>query len=97
MTLESVTKNQLKQSINDSLMLADVELSADAVDTLTKQEMIRVIDWCAAMHYEASDNPIRARCAPKCLRRLLPSDHYLQTWRVPQAKGRGKKPRKRGK
>jgi hypothetical protein len=59
-------------------------LASEALDALTKPEMIQIFRWASAMSHEASDNPCRARCAPKCLRRLLPVDHYLQTWRVPK-------------
>jgi hypothetical protein len=61
---------------------------SESLDALTKDEMVRIIKWATVVHYEASDNPCRARCAPKCLRKLLPKDHYLQTWRMPKRQRR---------
>lgn len=51
---------------------------------LTKDELIKICKWTKIVMYEASDNPCRARYAPKCLRQLLPKDHYLQQWRMPK-------------
>jgi hypothetical protein len=50
--------------------------------TLTEPQRLEVAKWLSDIMFEASDNPVRATPAPECLRKLLPKDHFLQTWRV---------------
>lgn len=53
-----------------------------ALDTLTDDQLTEVIEWASFSHCEASDNNVYAGAAPTCLLALLPSDHYLQLWRL---------------
>ena len=73
-------KAELKKRVTNVLLLV-LDGPLPDLDNLTVHELSQIGKWCAKMHYEASDNPVRARAAPKCLRLLLPKDHYLQTWR----------------
>jgi len=67
--------------IDDGL---DKFVSTSEAASLSDDDAKRIIRWAGVMMFEASDNDCRARCAPKCLRQLLPADHYLQTWRLPK-------------
>ena len=78
------TKRSLLEQVTNMLLCLDFDEPPEGLIKLTVPELKQVARWCATSMFEASDNPVRARCAPKCLRRLLPADHYLQRWRVPK-------------
>lgn len=50
---------------------------------LNGYQIKEICEWAGLVHAEAGDNDCHAGGAPECLRRLLPEDHYYQTWRVP--------------
>jgi hypothetical protein len=74
---------ELRERAESCLLLVDLEVSLAG---LTKAELLKIWDWAQVLAYEASDNPCRARHAPKALRERLPADHYLQRWRMPKRK-----------
>lgn len=73
-----VRRAELQDRVENCLLAINETVD---IGSLAIAELSRVWRWAATMVYEASDNPCRARSAPKCLRDLLPKDHYLQTWR----------------
>ena len=80
------TRDRLENAL---LMVLDNHqeiIPSEAIDAFSEEEAQAVILWAGVMMFEASDNPVRARHAPKCLRRVLPADHYLQAWRMPKRK-----------
>jgi len=81
-------KNQVREQLENCLLMVlenhQDELASESIDALTIAQMKLIIVWCQTMMYEASDNPVRARYAPKALRELLPPGHYLHTWRKPR-------------
>lgn len=80
-------KADLVERVENCLMLV-IEDERPSLKSLTVPELLRIWEWAQTMHYEASDNPCRARAAPKSLRNLLPGGHYLQTWRMPKKKAK---------
>lgn len=73
---------------NRLLLVIEEPTPIPSLDDLTKADLEKIAKWAITCHYEASDNPCRARAAPKALRRLLPANHYLQRWRMPKRKAR---------
>ncbi len=62
----------------------DYPFASEDFDKLSVAALNKIGKWATVMMYEASDNPCRARHAPKELRDILPNDHYLQKWRMPK-------------
>lgn len=66
-----------------SLVLAPDDMpSREGIERLTDRDREQVALWAGRMHLEASDNDVKVGPAPKCLRRILSPEHYLQRWRV---------------
>ena len=80
---QAMKKSDLVERAESCLMMV-IEDERPSLKSLTMPELRRIWDWAQVMVYEASDNPCRARAAPKALRNLLPAGHYLQTWRMPK-------------
>lgn len=78
-------RNGLVEAAKTALLLVlDDDVNSLELSSLSDEELQRIVRWAHVMHLEASDNPCRARAAPKCLRKLLPPSHYLQKWRMPK-------------
>ncbi len=86
-----MTKAKLKDCVLNALLCvldpvgdAEFPFASEDFDKLTVVALNKIGKWAATMMFEASDNPCRARYAPRELREILPDDHYLQTWRMPK-------------
>jgi len=86
-------KAEIIERARDWLCLSALETEEEVPDLsgLTIAELEKIIYWCAMLHFEASDNPCRARHAPKSLRELMPKDHWIRRWRMPKRRGRDEK------
>lgn len=74
--------NSLTQLTHNALLLVLPVEEIPDVSKLTTPQRFAVRQWAFDVHLEAGDNDLKATPAPVCLRKLLPPDHYLQTWRV---------------
>lgn len=54
------------------------------LEQLSNEERKEIMDWCAGVHLEASDNEVDppVGAAPKCLRDLLPEGSFYKNWRM---------------
>lgn len=75
---------ELRERVANALLMVLEERDSVSLDGVTRANLIKIGVWAQTMMYEASDNPVRARHAPKVLRERLPADHYLQRWRMPK-------------
>lgn len=80
-------KTTLRERAFD-MLLCVLETSDEIPDLtrLNKAQLTQICEWASVMTFEASDNPCRARHAPRCLRDLIPEGHYLQKWRMPKGR-----------
>lgn len=70
------------------LVLGEQEMpTVEQLSTLSGEELREVELWAGDLHLEASDNDVTASAAPECLRKILPEEHYLHTWRVAEPGG----------
>lgn len=91
--MNRLQRARLRDQLETALLLAlenhQDYIASEALDALPEKEKRQIVGWCQTMMYEASDNPVRARYAPKALRQLLPPDHYLHRWRKPKQRTTG--------